>query len=228
MLLSLLCCAACVPPGTRPGAPAAPAFTVASLAKTDIDQVAELHVREAIAHLRVLAEKLYRRNPREWRKGGHGSLEQALAQLFEGDWQRPRPEFGGRRGTDVVYLAFREDYGGDRVAAFVWGLTSMTLAAYNDRMEFYAVDELDPQKLYNAARNFEIAAWKLAHARDARGEPYLLSNEINGGERNLSFEREFGKLIGETDMMARIVAGRTQRTIVRVIQNLATAVFLPI
>jgi hypothetical protein len=114
------------------------------------------------------------------------------------------------------------------VAAFIWGLATMTLAAYNDRTEFYALDELDPQKLYNAARNYEIAAWKLAHARNSRGEPYLLSNEITATERNLSFEREFGKLIGQTDMMAKIVAGRTQRTIVRVIQNLATAVFLPI
>ncbi|MEO1765875.1 hypothetical protein [Thiobacter aerophilum] len=199
-----------------------------SLAKTDIDNVAELHVQEALHHLRVLAEKLYRRNPREWRKGGHVSLEQAMARLFEGGFQRELPELQGRRGTAAVHLAFRDDYGGDRVLAFIWGLATMTLAAYNDRTEYYALDELDPQKLYNAARNYEIAAWKLANARDARGELFLLSNEMGGEGRNLSFEREFGKLIGETDMMARIVAGRTQRTIVRVIQNLATAVFLPI
>lgn len=218
-------CAAPVPP--TPGA--APAgFSVGQLAKTDIDTVAELHVREALHHLRVLAEKLYRRNPREWRKGNHASVEEAVARLFEGDFQRQMPELEGRRGTEAVHLAFRDDFGGDRVAAFIWGLATMTLAAYNDRTEFYALDELDPQKLYNAARNYEIAAWKLAHARNSRGDLYLLSNEITATERNLSFEREFGKLIGQTDMMARIVAGRTQRTIVRVIQNLATAVFLPI
>lgn len=220
---------ACTHAGGPPAARPAPAeFRVASLAKTDIDNVAELHVQSALDHLRVLAEKLYRRNPREWRKGGQASLEQAMAYLFEGGFQRELPALQGRRGIDAVHLAFRDDYGGDRVLAFIWGLATMTLAAYNDRTEFYALDELDPQKLYNAARNYEIAAWKLANACDARGEPYLLSNEMGGEVRNLSFEREFGKLIGETDMMARIVAGRTQRTIVRVIQNLATAVFLPI
>ena len=30
------------------------------------------------------------------------------------------------------------------------------------------------------------------------------------------------------DMMAKIVAGRTNRTIVRVFQNLATAIFIPL
>ena len=39
---------------------------------------------------------------------------------------------------------------------------------------------------------------------------------------------EFGKLLAEHDMMAKIVAGRTNRTVVRVVQNLATAFFIPL
>lgn len=227
--VSVLLVSACASSTPRPGkGPNPPEFTVSSLAKTEVDQVAELHAQEALAHLRVLAEKLYRRNPREWHKGGDTSLDQAIARIFDGGTNVDLPELAGKRGADAISLAFREDYAGDRVLAYMWGLVTMTRAAYNDRTEFYAIDELDPQKLYNAARNFEIAAWKLANARDAKGEPYLLSNELNGSVRNLSFEREFGKLIGETDMMARIIAGRSNRTIVRVIQNLATAVFLPI
>jgi hypothetical protein len=215
----------CAQSGTRPEAPE---FRLSALAKTDVDSVAELHVRSAFQHLRVLAEKLYRRNPREWRKAGHASVEQAVFRLFPDGPAASLPEAQGRRGTDAVHLAFQEDFRGDRVAVFIWGLATMTLAAYGNQTEFYVLSDLDAQKLYNAARNYEIAAWKLANARDAEGRPYLLSNEIIGEQRNLSFEREFGKLIGETDMMARIVAGRTQRTIVRVIQNLATAAFLPI
>ena len=92
----------------------------------------------------------------------------------------------------------------------------------------YAWDDLDQQKLYFAARNYEIDAWKLATNRDKQGQLFLLSNEINNEVRNLSFEREFGKLIAEHDMLAKIVAGRTNRTIVRVVQNLATAIFLPL
>lgn len=225
----MLLLSACASSNPRPGkGPNPPEFQLSSLAKTEVDQVAELHAQEALIHLHVLAEKLYRRNPREWRKGGNASLEQAMARIFDSGVNVDFPELQGRRGTEAVLLAFRDDYSGDRVLAFMWGLLTMTRAAYDDRTEFYAMDELDPQALYNAARNFEIAAWKLANARDANGQPYLLSNELNGEVRNLSFEREFGKLIGETDMLARILAGRSNRTVVRVIQNLATAVFLPV
>jgi hypothetical protein len=90
------------------------------------------------------------------------------------------------------------------------------------------IDDLDPQGLYNAARNIEIAVWKLSNARDARGDLYLLSNEGAGTVQNLSFEREFGKMIGSLDILSKIAADKTNRTVVKVIQSLATSVFLPI
>ncbi len=70
--------------------------------------------------------------------------------------------------------------------------------------------------------------WKLSNARTARGELFLLSNETGNGARNLSFEREFGKTIGNLDLLSKIIADKENRTIVKVIQSLATAVFLPI
>ena len=51
---------------------------------------------------------------------------------------------------------------------------------------------------------------------------------MTGDVRNLSFEREFGKMIGYQDVMAQIAAQRANRTIRRIVQSLATAVFLPI
>jgi hypothetical protein len=92
----------------------------------------------------------------------------------------------------------------------------------------YLTDTVDAQKLYNASRNVENAAWKLARARDAQGVPLLHANEINGELRNLSFERELGKIIAYQDAMAQVAAQRTNRNIRRVVQTLATAVFLPI
>jgi hypothetical protein len=71
----------------------------------------------------------------------------------------------------------------------------MIFLSYNGKTEFYLTDNLNAQKLYNSARNIEIAAWKLADARDARGEPLLVSNKASGDVVNLSFEREFGKMI---------------------------------
>ena len=125
-------------------------------------------------------------------------------------------------------LALKPEYSGDRVFAFGVGLASTVLLSYNGKTEFYLTDNLDPQKLYNSARNIEIAAWKLANARNARGEPLLVSNEKTDDVANLSFEREFGKMIAYQDVMAEVAAQRANRVIRRVVQTLATAVFLPI
>ncbi|MFZ5557648.1 MAG: hypothetical protein ACOZDY_13160 [Pseudomonadota bacterium] len=188
--------------------------------------VAELHVRESLATL--LTVKLYKRNPREWRRGGQPSLEAAVARIFDTDTPWSFPELGGKQGTDAIHLAFREDFQGDRVLAFMGGLARMVLAAYNDKTEFYLTDELEPQKLHNAARNVERAAWKMSNARNAGGRLFLVSNELDWNNRNLSFEREFGRLIGQLDVLSAVMAERSGRTVVKVVLNLATGIFLPI
>lgn len=203
-------------------------FRASDLAKSDIDVVAETHARECLASARLLMEKLYRRNPREWRKGTDASMDAALARAFDARSRFRFAELGYASGSDAIVLALKPEYTGDRVFAFGVGLASMVLLAYNGKTEFWLTDSLDPQKLYNSARNIEIAAWKLANARDARGEPLLLSNEIATDARNLSFEREFGKMIAYQDAMAQVAAQRTNRTIRRAVQSVATAVFLPI
>jgi hypothetical protein len=228
--LFLLCAgllSACASSGTAPPQSGG-GFHPAQLAKSDIDRVAEAHQREIFIDLRVLAEKLYRRNPRELKKSGLPNVEAGLARIFEGRHEWKFPELQGKRGTDAIHLAFRDDYTGDRVLALVAGLGGMMQAAFNDKTEFFVIDDLDPQRLYNAARNVEIAVWKLSNARMAPGDLYLLSNEPTGPVRNLSFEREFGKIIGSLDILSKIIADKENRTIVKVIQTLASAVFLPI
>lgn len=202
-------------------------FDPAQLGKTDVDRIADAHRREVLASLRVLAEKLYRRNPREWKKTGQPSMEAALGRLFESRYAWRLPEFNGRQGTDLVLLALGDDYPGDRVAALIGGLGHMLHAAFDEKTEFFMTDDLDPQKLYNSARNLEIAAWKLGNARDAGGRLCLLSNEMNP-EHNLSFEREFGKMIGNLDLLAAFIADKKQRGIAKVLQQVATAMFLPV
>ena len=96
------------------------------------------------------------------------------------------------------------------------------------RSEQFLLDDLDAQGLHNAARNVEIAVWKLTNARDRQGNLLLLSNEINGPVINISFEREFGKIIASLDILSKIAADKGNRTVVKVVQSLATAVFLPI
>ena len=224
-LVLALCCALLAGCSTPRGSKSSQ-FDPSQLGKSDVDRMSDVHRAQLDASLRVLAEKLYKRNPREWKNAGHPSLEAAVARIFAANNYR-LAELGERRGTDAIVLGLREDYTGDRVAAFVAGVGSMLHMAFNEKRDFYLYDSIDPQQLYNAARNLEIAAWKLANSRDVNGQLLLLSNELYP-VANLSFEREFGRMIGNLDLLSSIVADRTNRSVVRVVQNLATAVFLPI
>ena len=213
--------------GKRPP-PVEREFRSLDLAKADIDLVAEVHSEECLASVRLVMEKLYRRNPREWRKGNYPSMDRAIARAFDAHSEFRFAELGNTRGTDAIMLALKPEYAGDRVFAFGVGLASMVFLSYNGKTEFYLTDTLDPQKLYNSARNIEIAAWKLANSHDSHGAPLLVSNDATGDVRNLSFEREFGKMIAYQDVMAEVAAQRTNRVIRRVVQTIATAAFLPI
>lgn len=201
-------------------------FRLRSLAKTDIDDVLEIHVREARADLRLLMQKLYRRNPRELKKSPVPSIEDNVRRLFDEPHDWHFEELAGARGAEAIRLALSDECQGDRVFAFMTGLSSMIMAAYGYKTEFFVFDSVDPQKLYNSARNIEIAAWKLQNNYDSRGNPFLLSNSLPGEPRNLSFERLFGELIATQDNI--VIAGKTKRVIKKVIQQMATAVFLPI
>jgi len=196
------------------------------LVKSEIDRVIDTLRLETGNGLMALADKLYRRNPREWKKAGHASREAALERLKQR--QTLPPELEGKREGAAAMLAFRDDYAGDRVAALMFGLLTMNDAAFENKDEFYMLDSLDEQKLYNCARNFEIAVWKLTTARNASGELYLLANELDPNNRNVSFEREFGRQIGLLDFLSKVVADTNGRTVTRLTQSIATAVFLPV
>lgn len=213
-----------------PPPPQGAAFVAEQLVKTDIDRVADCARQEVFASLHLLAEKLYRRNPAEWRKSGAASLEEALARLSAADHGWRFAELQGFYGVDAMQLALLENYAGDRVLALIGGLGGMMQNAFNDKTEFFMLDDLDPQRLHNSARNVEIAVWRLSNARNAEGALLLLSNEPAHADQpaNLSFEREFGRVTGQLDLLARIVADKSNRTIARVFQSIASAVFLPV
>lgn len=227
LILSLALPAACATHRTAPPKPDS-SYGASHLVKTDLDRVTEAHQQEIFASLRVLAERLYRRNPRELGKSGQKSVEAGIARIFERHHGWQFEDLNYLRGAQAIQLAFREDYRGDRVLAYIVGLASMIQTAFNDKTEFFIVNDVEPQGLYNAARNVEIAVWRLSTARNAQGELLLLSNESAGPAPNLGFEREFGKMISSLDVLSKVLAGRHGRTVVKVVQSLATAVFLPI
>lgn len=202
-------------------------FNLRSLGKSDIDMVVDQHIHEQQFLLRELGTKLYRRNPRELGKSGRG-LEQRLAQLFDDPTTYYYTEVGRKVGNEVLQLAFDPNYGGDRVFAFMVGVKTMLHASYGLRTELFLFDDLDPQALFNSARNLETINWRLNNLRSSTGELYLLSNGYQESIANLSFERLFGKMIAIQDMMARVVAAKNKRTINSVVHSVASTTLLPI
>jgi hypothetical protein len=173
--------------------------------------------------------KLYKRNPRELKKSSYKMAEENIVRLFDLEHTWDFPELAGTHDIESIRLVFNEEYQGDRVFAFVSGLISMIMKSYNYKSKFYMINSVDPQKLYNGARNLEIAAWKLNNDHDLQGNLFLMSNSLPNEEiRNLSYERIFGKLIATQDNIAIIIAGKKNRVIKTVIQRMATAIFLPI
>ena len=229
-LLSASLCA-CAQPTTDGDVPEKP-MQLSDFAKNDIDEIADIHISRMREHLATLMRKLYRRNPGQWKMHDKPSAEFVVQRVFRPQRVPDFVELGGRRSIDAIRLAFDETYVGDRVLALIAGLTDMVQQAYGGKREFYLLDSLDAQKLYNSARNIEIAAWLLRTGRNTTGNkngtPLVLSHSIEGEELNLSFERLFGKMISLQDTIAQIAAGRTNRTIRTVTQRLLGAVFLPI
>lgn len=145
-------------------------------------------------------------------------LTTRLDQLFKhATTQRPN------QALEVLMKAFQSDYADDRVYAYMQGLVAIVMSSYNYQTEFYAFDQLEPQKIYNSARNIEAAAWKLNSSKDTSGIAYLIANTPD----NLSFERELGKLIADQDTLALIVADRSNRSINWLAQTAGRMVFLP-
>ena len=203
--------------------------TINQLGKGDSDRMADVEIRENTESLRLLMLKLYKRNPHELQKSTPDVAEKMVNWVFNGETQHHYQfeSINNQQSTEAIFLAFKPEFTGDRVLAFIVGMQTMLLKAHGNKTDFYLNDSIDPQHMYNVSRNIEIAAWKLSNSRDETGALYLLSNEINDKDKNLSFEREFGKMIGRTDLFAITLAEKSQRIISRVVQSLATAVFLP-
>ncbi|CZF80524.1 hypothetical protein [Grimontia marina] len=219
LALSLMACSA----NNRP-------FELKNLAKSDMDLITDIHIVEIRHAIRDLALKLYKRNPRELAKAPEMTVSDRLDSFMT--VQRPEggyTELGGLDGVEALYLAFSEEFEGDRVFALMVGITGMISASYNNQLEFYLLDDIDQQKLYNSARNLETVAWMLNTRKDTNDELMLLSNGIAlDGTPNYSYERVLAKMIVIQDMMAKMVSDSTNRHINQVVHGVASMTFFPI
>ena len=195
-----------------------------SLAKSDIDRIADTSQREMNRLMEDLLEKLYICNPGELDKIRGMSIGQRQNQIFDTYGRLVFAELNNRQGTAALDMAFSEDYQGDRVFAIMTGLVGMVRSTYKWQNEQYLFDSLDEQELFKSARNIEVLATRLSNSRDPSGKLLLHSDTQPTEEENEGFERIFGKMIAIQDMMAFAIAGKWERGVNSVIKR---AVFLP-
>jgi len=193
-----------------------------------MDVVGDVHLNQAVSLLKTLTEKLYLMNSRSLKRTPGATIEKRISQIF----QCPPPPFlGGQEisgWSDMILLGFDADYAGDRVYAVMLGLYTMIHESYAFNCELFIMDFLNPQDLYNSARNIETLVWRLSNKTDEAGNLFLETNQCGGPVQNLSFERLFGKLIALQDTMASLEASRNSRMITRTVHQAASMVFLPV
>jgi len=206
---------------------------VRNLGKSDVDFVMDVHAKQQKELLMELTRKLYVRNPWQLKKSSGMTVDARMAQIF-GTYDTIEipslvfAELNGITGIDAILLSFDEEFKGDRVFAAMVGLTEMLRRSYNHQQEFFILDSLDEQSLYNSARNIEIFVWRLYQRKDSKGNLFLLTNQIDDSSIDISFDRLFSKMVMIQDMMALIVADKTNRGITKVVQGVAQLAFLPV
>lgn len=199
------------------------------LAKSDVDEVIEIHQQAVMRDLKKLMVKLYKRNPGQRYDRELRDIKASVELTFSRPFNFNYAEFKHiQKPTDIVRLALDERYQGDRVLAFIVGLRRMLMASYDNHTEFFYLTSIDQQKLYNSARNIEIAAWLLAKKRDRHGNLLILSDSLADEQRNLSYQRLIGQMIATQDNLAEIISRKTGRIIKTFVVRAASLVFLPI
>lgn len=193
--------------------------SINQFAKNDMDRMADIEMRENTESLRILMTKLYKRNPRELQKSlitinaskiqQINNVGQMVDWVFTNNVAWQFELINNLQGASAIFLAFNQDNTGDRVLPFIVGLQTMLIKAHGGKTEHFLTDNINPQIIYNVARNIEVAGWKLSSAHNAEGNLYLISNQTTSDisdkssqASNLSFEREFGKMIGRADLYA--------------------------
>ncbi|NOQ93619.1 MAG: hypothetical protein GQ547_03165 [Methylophaga sp.] len=202
---------------------------ISRLAKSDINEVVELHQRAVMRDLEILMLKLYRRNPTGRHDQEQRTIEESVDLFFSRAHNEGYPQWKTMVPNDIVRIALDETYQGtDRIVPFIFGLRKMLMSSYDDHIAFYYLTSISEQKLYNSARNIEIAAWMLAEHRTIQGDILILSDSLEGEQRNLSYQRLIGRMIATQDNLAEIIAHKSGRLIKTVVVKAASMVFLPI
>jgi hypothetical protein len=190
--------------------------------QTGANRIANLALRDNIQSVKRVQLSLYRRNPREWKKGA-ASADDAAQRTWDAiQHDQALPDLQGVMGIDAIRLAFQTEpkpYEGDRVAALVVGWASLLKQANGNTWEQTMLDGVNAENSFRAARNVEISLWLIGSKNGPDGKPLLLATEISDRGRNLLVDRELSKVVARLDLMAAQADEKYRRAALDFSQN---------
>lgn len=135
-------------------------------------------------------------------------------------------ELQGKCDIQVMMLVLLLEFKGDWVVVFIDVIVDMIIVVYGNKIEFFLVDGFDVQYFYNVVCNVEIVVWIFFSCKNVNGVFLLLFDEIGSEVCNLSFEWEFGKIVGCFDLMVEFMIECYCCVGISYVQNLLGGLFL--
>lgn len=207
---------------------------VKGIAKTSVDYALDAHLNATTEGLEALMRELYRLNPGELAKTPGATVDERVAVVLP-DRTYDELRFGeldSHRGTEAMQLAFEPRFIGDRVFALMVGIISQMRVAYNDRLEFFALNRLDAGNLENFANNLEIVRLSLARRTAPDGMPLLHhEGEMQLQESGLpepTVEQILNQLVGHQRVLVTIAEGWRDRAQQVTARTMGAIIMLPI
>ncbi len=191
------------------------------LGKFEVDNVGDIMIKELESQTRQISRMLYEINPDELQKSSV-SLPERLQQIVVHPLSIGYQELANKQGVDAIKLALNPAFPNDRVFALMTGISGMTKLAFNSRRELFVPDILDPQKLYNAARNLELINRNLH--KQVAGKTLL---NLGSKQNTKSFGWRLAQVVSTLDLASKIVDNRGIRTL-RTTAQAITTTLLPI
>ena len=207
---------------------------VKGIAKSSVDYALDAHLNATTEGLEALMRELYRLNPEELAKIPAATVDERVALVLPNRTSDELRfgELNSHRGTEAMQLAFEPRFIGDRVFALMVGIISQMRVAYNDKLEFFALNRLDSENLENFANNLEIVRVSLKQRTGPDGMPLLRhEGEVVLQESGLpqpSPEQILDQLVGHQRVLVTITGGWRDRAHQAAVRTMGAIIMLPI
>ncbi len=198
------------------------------LFQTSVDRLATLSMRDNLQSLYLLMNKLYLRNPNQWKMSGYVDAATAERQIRMAiEHRQPLPQLGNRRDLTALSYALSPEFRGDRGC---FHLRHRQHADYRARRAYRFLHDRYHRPVVHQQCGAQYRKGYL-DAQPAAGRQWgvaaVLQRDFGRGS-NLSFAVEFGKIVARLDLLAELLDERYRRIGLNYAQSLLLMNFLPV